>query len=179
MGGCTSLPGTTSVTVNPLPVASAGTDETILLGSSITLTASGGGTYSWSNGETTNPITVSPIVTTDYCVTVMDVNSCSDSECVRITVEIPCGNLFIPQAFSPNGDNENDVLSVYGDCITYIEFVIFDRWGEKIFETTDPAIGWDGTYKGKKLDSAVFVYYLKAVIKGESVSKHGNITLMK
>ncbi|OFY82870.1 MAG: hypothetical protein A3F72_01930 [Bacteroidetes bacterium RIFCSPLOWO2_12_FULL_35_15] len=179
VAGCTSPAGTTSVLVNPVPVASAGTDAMIISGSSITLTASGGGTYLWSTGEATNPITVSPTVTTEYCVTVMDVNSCSDSDCVRITVEIPCGNLFVPLAFSPNGDNENDVLSVYGDCITYLEFAIFDRWGERVFETKDPANSWDGTYKGKKLDPAVFVYYLKATIKGESVKKHGNITLTK
>lgn len=179
VAGCTSPAGTTSVIVNPLPVVSAGTDAMIISGSSITLTASGGGSYLWSTGEVTNPITVSPTVTTDYCVTVLDANSCSDSACVRIIVEIPCGTLFVPLAFSPNGDNENDVLSVYGDCITYLEFVIFDRWGEKIFETSDSAISWDGTYKGKKLDPAVFVYYLKATVKGESVSKHGNITLTK
>ncbi|OFY85709.1 MAG: hypothetical protein A3F72_12220 [Bacteroidetes bacterium RIFCSPLOWO2_12_FULL_35_15] len=179
VAGCTSLAGTTSVIVNPLPIASAGVDAMILSGSSITLTASGGGSYLWSTGDTDTTITVSPTVTTDYCVTVMDVNSCSDSDCVRVIVEIPCGTLFVPLAFSPNGDNENDVLSVYGDCITYLEFVIFDRWGEKVFETSDQTISWDGTYKGKKLDTAVFVYYLKATVKGESINKHGNITLTK
>ena len=180
IAGCTSLPGTTSVIVNPLPAnVNAGTDATILSGTFITLTASGGGTYLWSTGDTANSIIVSPTVTTDYCVTVMDANSCSDSNCVRITVEIPCGTLFIPLAFSPNADNENDVLKVYGNCITNLEFAIFDRWGEKVFESNDVNIGWDGTFKGKKLDPAIFVYYLKATIKGEAVRKHGNITLTK
>ncbi|MBL7893063.1 MAG: gliding motility-associated C-terminal domain-containing protein, partial [Bacteroidia bacterium] len=52
-------------------------------------------------------------------------------------------------------------------------------WGEKVFFTTNPASGWDGTFRGNKLDAAVFVYYLKANVNGEEVSKHGNITLVK
>lgn len=179
VAGCTSLPGSTGVVVNPNPIVDAGLPVTIISGNSTTLTASGGGQYLWSTGETTNSIIVSPAVTTEYCVIVTLPTTCSDSDCVRITVEIPCGTVFVPLAFSPNGDNENDVLTVYGNCITYLEFAIFDRWGEKVFETSDPSVGWDGTHKGKKLDPAVFVYYLKATVKGEAVSKHGNITLTK
>jgi gliding motility-associated-like protein len=94
---------------------------------------------------------------------------------------MPCGEIFVPTAFSPNGGDatENEQLKVYGNCILNLEFAIFDRWGEKVFETTNPAIGWYGTYKGKKLDTAVFVYFLKATVDGIEVKKHGNITLVK
>jgi gliding motility-associated-like protein len=61
-----------------------------------------------------------------------------------------------------------------------LTFYIYDRWGEKVFESTDPANGWDGTYKNKPMNSAVYVYYLKAVlIDGNTVDKKGNITLVR
>ncbi len=73
------------VTVNPLPTANAGSDTTIMQGDVVTLTASGGGTYLWSTGETTQSITVGPNVTTTYTVTV-NVNGCQDSDDVEVTV---------------------------------------------------------------------------------------------
>jgi len=61
-----------------------------------------------------------------------------------------------------------------------MEFRIFNRWGEKVFETTDPAIGWEGNYHGKTADTDVFVYYLKAeYFNGLKVETKGNVTLMK
>jgi gliding motility-associated-like protein len=81
---------------------------------------------------------------------------------------------------------ENEALKImigYIGCIEELDFAIFDRWGEKMFETSDPEIavnkGWDGSYKGKALDTNVFVYYLKAKVNGTEVNKHGNITLVK
>ena len=57
--------------------------------------------------------------------------------------------------------------------------MIFDRWGEKVFETTDPTSCWNGTYKGRLLDPAVFVYYAKVTFNGGvSVDKKGNVTLI-
>jgi gliding motility-associated-like protein len=96
-----------------------------------------------------------------------------------VFVEIECGELFVPNVFSPNGDGQNDELKVYGNCIENFEFVIFDRWGQRVFEITDPTITWDGRFNGKMMDAAVFVYYLKGTVKGIDVSKHGNITLVK
>ena len=81
--------------------------------------------------------------------------------------------------FSPNGDGANDILKVYGNCITSIDLIIFDRWGEKVFESIDISTSWDGTYNGQKLDEAVFVYYINATVNGEKVVKHGNISLVK
>jgi len=118
-------------------------------------------------------------MTTQYCVTASNAAGCVDSACTYVVVDVQCGELFIPTAFSPNNDGENDLLYVMGSCIEDLNFAIFDRWGEKVFETSDPSIGWDGSFKGKALDAAVFVYYLKATVKGVDVDKHGNITLVK
>ena len=89
-------------------------------------------------------------------------------------------NVFIPNIFSPNNDGHNDVLYARGDDIKELDFVIYDRWGEKVFETTDKTQGWDGTYKGKKLSTAVFSYYVKVTnYSNESIEKKGNVTLVR
>lgn len=96
-------------------------------------------------------------------------------------IEPPECALFIPNAFSPNGSNTNDAQCLYGTaCITSMSFNIYDRWGNKVFESTDPNACWDGTYKGQALDPAVFVYRLSATLNnGEYVQRSGNITLMR
>jgi gliding motility-associated-like protein len=120
--------------------------------------------------------------TTLFQLTVSD-GVCVKSDTVLVKAfTFICGEpfIFIPNAFSPNGDNENDVLFVRGQLIEGMLFRIFDRWGEMVFESTDRTIGWDGTFRGKQLDPDVYDYYLKAVcVDGaESIIK-GNITLMR
>jgi gliding motility-associated-like protein len=182
--GCTQSASGTVGSVGGPPV-SAGADVTITSGSSTVLTgtSSVGASYSWSPSTTVSCDTcastvASPTQTTTYTLTVT-IGGCTSQDTVTVFVEVECGELFVPNVFSPNGDGANDVLKIYGNCITDLEFAIFDRWGEKVFETTDPAIVWDGRYQGNLLDAAVFVYYLSANVKGEPVKKHGNITLVK
>lgn len=91
-----------------------------------------------------------------------------------------CGEMFVPTAFSPDGNGENDMECVYGKCVKDIYFAIYDRWGEKVFETTSMSQCWDGTFRGKEMNTGVFVYYVKATLKtGEEVMKKGNITLLR
>ncbi|MES2592065.1 MAG: gliding motility-associated C-terminal domain-containing protein [Bacteroidota bacterium] len=90
------------------------------------------------------------------------------------------GEVYIPNVFSPNGDGHNDFLFARGKGIVEIQFTIYDRWGEKVFETTDINTGWDGTYKGEVLNLAVFVYVVKGKYKsGEEIDQKGNVTLLK
>jgi gliding motility-associated-like protein len=163
----------------------AGIGTTILSGETTQLSASApfGATISWSPSgslgcSTCANTSASPQVTTTYTV-VATLNGCSGMDTITISVDIICGDLFVPTAFSPNGDGQNDILYVYGNCIETMEFAIFDRWGEKVFETTDPKIGWDGMFNGKKLNPAGFAYYLNATVKGEVINKKGNISLVK
>ncbi len=88
--------------------------------------------------------------------------------------------LFVPQIFSPNGDGLNDVLYARSNRIEEITFMVYNRWGEKVFESRDVDQGWDGRYRGQKSQSGVYVYYIKAQIKdfGEFEQK-GNITLVR
>jgi len=69
---------------------------------------------------------------------------------------------------------------VHSNCIVTIALLIFDRWGEKIFESDDITKGWDGTFRGKKLQTGVFVYLLEAeTIQNKTILRKGNITLIK
>lgn len=89
-------------------------------------------------------------------------------------------DFFIPNAFSPNGDGNNDVLFVRGRNIQEFTFNVFDRWGQMVFETQNIDDGWDGTYNGKKMENAVFVYYLMLTYEdGNTETKKGNISLIR
>lgn len=182
--GCTAS-STTIVSQVLAPTASVSNDVTITIGNSALLAAGGGGSYLWSTNDTTSTISVSPTETTTYCVTVSNASGCFDTACVRVTVEIPCPenkDLAVPNAFSPNGDYHNDRFCLQGwsTCIADFQIIIYDRWGEKVFESSDASFCWDGTYKGKDLDPAVFVYYITAVLSNSNnVEKKGNISLIR
>lgn len=182
--GCSTTTGGTVATVGTANI-DAGNDVLIPLGASTVLNATGGTVYTWTPAtglSCTNCAspTASPTTTTTYIVSGTDANGCFGSDTVVVFVELPCGEIFVPNAFSPNGDNENDVLRIYGNCINELYFVIFDRWGEKVFVTTNPAEVWDGTIRDKAMNNAVFFYYLSATLNnGDVVEKSGNITLIK
>ncbi len=90
-------------------------------------------------------------------------------------------NVFIPNAFSPNGDNNNDMMFIHGlDPLQTFEFIVFNRWGQQVFSTTSMSIGWDGKTEGKENPSDVYAYMIKVSNPdGSSESKSGNITLMR
>lgn len=114
----------------------------------------------------------------EYTICLLAQNSldCSDSICKRIIIPI----IGLPNAFSPNGDNHNDVLYVRGLGIQEMRLRIYNRWGQLLFETTDPDIGWDGRYKGVPQEQEVYIYYLDALLEtGEAVTDKGNITLIR
>ncbi len=147
-----------------------------------------GFTYTWtpstalSNRNIYNP-TATPIQTTEYIVHVFDTYGCEKTDTVLITVkDVVCSEpyVYVPNAFTPNIDSKNDIMYVRSDIISSLYFAIYDRWGEKIFETTDINKGWDGTYKGRKCDPAVYVYYIDATcISKEKYIHKGNITLIR
>jgi gliding motility-associated-like protein len=157
-------------------------------GSATTLIGQPSGlSYQWSpTVGVTNPTmqTTSATVenTTIYTLSVSD-GICTKTDTVLVKVfTFICGEpfIYIPNAFSPNGDKENDVLFVRGQLIEGMIFRVFDRWGEMVFESTDRNYGWDGTFRGKAMDPDVYDYYLKVIcIDGiESIIK-GNVTLLK
>jgi gliding motility-associated-like protein len=194
--GCTKTVSGT-VTTTGGPTANAGTDVTILSGSSTQLSASGGGTYGWApptglSCDTCRAPIANPLVTTSYCVTV-SVSGCSDTACVTVTVTdtagggcgtlfLPTGSVYVPNAFTPtNNDFLNDVYKPVVNCVHDYNFLIFDRWGEKIFETTNTNEGWNGYYKGRMCESEIYVYKISFIddTKNDFHQYIGKVTLLK
>lgn len=86
----------------------------------------------------------------------------------------------IPQIFSPNGDGVNDDLLALGDDIIKFQMLIYNRWGELVFESTDPNRGWNGKYKDINAQQGVYVYVLNAELKDVGpINKKGDITLVR
>lgn len=145
--------------------------------------------YSWSpNDEVDQPFaettSANPEKTTVYKVEIYDpTTGCTIEALKRVVVyEINCGepDIFIPTAFTPNADQKNDVFSIRGNNFEQLTISIYNRWGEKIFESNDVNKGWDGSYKGKKADPGVFVYHLHITcLDGQTFFKKGNITLIR
>jgi gliding motility-associated-like protein len=87
---------------------------------------------------------------------------------------------YIPNIFSPNNNDNNDVLYVRGENIKELTFSIYDRWGEKVFESHDIKNGWNGKYKNKDCEAGVYVYIANITFSnGEPLFKKGNITLVR
>lgn len=98
-----------------------------------------------------------------------------------VDVQLNCDSLYLPTAFSPNGDGKNDVLYIYGTKeVSQLHLSIYDKWGQLVFETTDVNAGWNGIYQDENTDIAVFAYVLDAVFKsGKKLHAKGNITEIK
>lgn len=165
--------------------------DTIYEGQSVQLSTTffgSGYTYQWtpatglSNPSIHNPL-ASPLVTTTYYISVSDIYGCTYTDSVTIVVlDVICEDpyIFIPNAFTPNGDQKNDILYVRSNVIYTVNLIVFDRWGERVFETSDITKGWDGTFRGKKCLPGVYVYYLEAICYNKVIfKKKGNITLIR
>ncbi|RYD53542.1 MAG: gliding motility-associated C-terminal domain-containing protein [Sphingobacteriales bacterium] len=165
--GCSDTLSAT-VTVNALPLLNAGKDTSVLYGNSIPLyvMAPGAIYYAWTPiaglnyANIPNPL-ASPLETTTYTVQVIDTNYCIayDTVTVRVNRNVP---VFVPNAFTPNGDNKNDLFQVMNLSINRLtEMRIYNRWGTEVCNTTDNTRGWDGLYKGVPQESGVYKYIIR------------------
>lgn len=109
--------------------------------------------------------------------------TCSLADSIYLNpANVICGppNIFVPNAFTPNLDGNNDELLVRGKYIEEMTFQVFDRWGELVFETQDQMVGWDGIYKDHPLNPAVFVYQLNVLcVNKRQYNTQGNVTLIR
>jgi len=105
----------------------------------------------------------------------------ANSAVVTASSDNPFGdNVYVPNAFTPNGDGKNDTFLAYSNNMQKIMLSVYNQWGELIYRTTDKSAGWDGTYKGHDQPVGVYVYYLEAtMIDGHSVNKKGTVTLLR
>jgi gliding motility-associated-like protein len=121
-----------------------------------------------------------PLQSVTLIVRAIGSNDCQKSESTPITEKTLPGQIFIPNAFSPNGDGLNDVFLVYGFTIEKMQFAVYNQWGEKIFESFNQSIGWDGTFKGTTQPSGVYMYVCKMTLRdGKVVVRKGSINLIR
>ncbi|MFN5069675.1 MAG: PKD domain-containing protein [Bacteroidota bacterium] len=141
--------------------------------------------YLWffNDGGTSNDVNPVHSFTNngEYLVCLIAFNNgpCPDTACRLITVRFT-PVIDVPNAFSPNGDGQNDILLVKGRGVQSIVFRVFNRWGEKVFESNDLNFGWDGTFKGEPQEMDVYAWTLNAVLDGNiPIFKSGNATLIR
>ena len=144
--------------------------------------------YQWNppvgvESPTASSSVARPVVTTTYVVVVTDEFGCTRTDTVPVYVrDVICEDpyVFVPNAFTPNGDGKNDILYVRGEVVREVSFKVYDRWGEKVFETTDLTKGWDGTFRGQPCEPGVYDYHLQVTCLGmKRYFKKGNVTLIR
>lgn len=198
VGQCAT--GTTlTVTVNPIPTVVVRNDTTVYDGAQVPgliLTGTPGNvSFNWVNSNTSIGLGASgsgnvPSFTatnrgndpiTGTITVTPTANGCTGATGrYTITVRPLNKDVFVPNVFSPNGDGRNDVLFVYGNYITKLEFRIFNQWGEQMIDISNRSQGWDGTYKGKPQPTGVYVYVLRATLAdGRTIDMKGSITLLR
>ncbi len=179
----------TVINIGDVTAAADPTEVCIYFPTQLSVNQIPGVTYIWSNEETLNDPTISnptatPLETTTYDVLVTDEESgCEVASSVTVTVVHPACEepfVFFPNAFTPNGDGHNDELCLRGSDVTDVYFIIYNRWGEKMFESNSQEECWDGTFNGKELGADVYGYYLKVSCgNGEEFIKKGNVTILR
>lgn len=167
-------------------------DTTVQLGQQVQLSSTFGpypasviDYYQWtpvtglSCTDCPNPLVTSYNPTNLFTLTVYYNNTCSATNTVTINVEntLP---VFIPNAFTPNGDGSNDFFQVYGQALKTVDMNIFNRWGEKVFESFNQFQGWDGTYKGELVPPGVYTYQIKVIwLDDKTDFKTGTVTIIR
>lgn len=162
------------------PYISLGSDKDLCNGEKVKLPfevkANGPYSIKWSDGSTDTILIVKETgiytaVLTDICGTVQDEMYAKFNTC----------DLFFPSAFTPNGDNYNDIARIRGDLdgIQAFELSIYNRWGQRVFNTTNPLEGWDGTFKGKAAELSTYYYMIPLKFRGKEFMMKGDITLLR
>lgn len=178
---------TTQLTALQLPQVNAAKSNDITCSQpSSQLNAAGATNYTWTpasglnNSNIANPL-ATPGNTTLYYVMGKDVNGCSGSDTITVKVDQNLKALYsLPNSFTPNGDGINDCFGIkYWGQVSDLDFNIYNRYGEKVFHTSDPAICWDGRYKQKLQDANIFVYIIKAKTGCGNIERKGTVALLK
>lgn len=174
---CGTSKASTQYSVYNYPVFTLPSSYLVCTGNEVELSADKGYTgvtYEWNNGSTSATTTYDN--TMDYAICVANNHGCTYTDQTDILDDCI---FFLPSAFSPNDDELNDIYYFYSKIPVTGVMRIYDRWGNKVFETSDLTQGWDGTFNGKALNTGVYVCYvlLNDVALGEDIK--GNITLLR
>jgi gliding motility-associated-like protein len=175
------------ITVNYYPVHADFTYENPIYSNDVNFfnLSSNGYSYEWSFGDGYGSTLYEPTHSYEQmglytvCLKTTNFQGCSDVICKNINVDSDW-TLYVPDAFTPNDDNINDIFHAYGTNIKNFHMDIFDRWGEKIFTSDDIHDGWDGTYKGKLVKDDVYVWKINFTdCHSKAHDKAGHVTFIR
>lgn len=174
------------IVIKPLPIVNIINRDTIIkYGQSIQLLVSGAYLYSWSPlSSLSNPNIVNPMASpkepTTYYVYGVAENGCRGIDSVKVNIDYR-DNLFVPTAFTPNGDGKNDLFHIANITFQRLqEFRVFNRWGQEIFSTNDIRKGWDGSWKGVPQDMGAYQYIIRVAYPDGYIETYkGDVTLVR
>ena len=178
---------TVTVRVYPRIIADAGPrDTTVVLGEPLLLNASGGTAYLWepniflTNAGVSNPVAL-PNNSIEYIVTVSNDAGCSSTDTIAVKVFFVEPGFYVPTAFTPNRDGKNDVFRpILLGMKSLDRFMIYNRWGQLLFSTTNIGHGWDGTFGGKGQETATYVWVAEGTdYKNRTIKKKGTVVLIR
>lgn len=144
-----------------------------------------GVTFIWTPDEylscnsCSNPLSY-PVYTTTYTVTMIDDRGCVATDEVVVNINPQDKVLYVPNAFTPNGDGTNDIFYFYTAGSKEVDFSVFNRWGEKIFQSFSVDRGWDGYYKNELMNPGVYVFHVSVIYQdGDKKNAKGSVTLIR
>ncbi len=177
---------TVTITVIPPINAFAGNDTTIVAGQPLQLNATGGTIYNWLPTSFLNNATIpNPIAVLNnsfkYAVRVADVNGCFAIDTINITVFTTAPDIFVPTVFTPNNDGTNDVLiPIPVGLRQYDFFEVYNRWGQRMYRTTQVGVGWNGVYRNVPQGTETFVWQVQGTdYTGKKIFKKGTVILVR
>lgn len=159
-------------------VVDLGGNKAVCPGQTVVLNPGNYSSYLWQDNSTSSTYNVTQ--TGNYSVTVTDANGCSGTGSVH--VEVDCTEIYFPTAFTPNGDTKNELFGPAGNNFTGIydyHMEVYNRYGELVFLSTDPAKKWDGKVRGKISGNESFVWTASFYQKGVKEFRKGVVTLIK
>lgn len=179
--GC-KIERTVAIRMLPPVVIDAGEDQDIKLGEGTLLDGRAEGSYIWGPAGSVTPNNilnppVAPLQTTTYYLSVLSAEGCPAIDSVTIHVT----NAFLPNAFTPNGDGNNDVfrLAIQDERVKLKDFSVYNRFGQRVFFTKDVQEGWDGRYSGKLADLGTYFYLVQYKIGIKTYTLKGDVTLLR
>jgi gliding motility-associated-like protein len=185
--GCTAT-DSIHVSFNNAATIDLGNDLSIYEGGKVgifpTISGNNKGTFLWQPAtglSCTNCLNTvaSPNENTTYTLAYLDENGCIVNDTINVSV-LPIGNIYFPNAFSPNGDGANDYYQAFGTSPKFFRLKIFNRWGELVYDTDNFNEGWDGKFKGELQPNGIYTYMAKFVLLNDKTFDiKGSITLLK
>ena len=175
---CSTTDTLNILSIDTIPKNFLPADQDLCYGNVLKITVPNYSSYQWSNGSTNEFIDISTFGT--YYLTVKDFNSCTGTDSITIQRK-NCIYIAIPNAFTPNGDTKNDIFkpTIFQQVKSFY-FVVFNRYGQKLFETREYGQGWDGRLKGKAQPSGTYVYHIKYTnIFGVETVENGSVLLIR